>query len=665
MYLLSELNIFSLLFLLFLWWLSGDLILQKYFPNKEEDRIPLAFGLGLILNTFSVNILGRVLSSGTLFWSSAVLWVIIAFALHIKNIRDIKLPTKKSIPPLLITAAMAILFTLIGRGFGFFDDHQNLPPVSMMATGVIPPRFAFDPSLMFGYHYFLLLVSSTFVQTASAYPWTALDLARGIALTLTLMYGGILAYRMTSSRVAQFFSMVFIAFAGGARWIMLLIPATWLNQISTSVKLIGSGADSAPNLRLALFKNWNIEGTGEIGLPFMYGSGLDPSFSMLHNGWGTSAIMIVLLLLLLTRGKKITWPQAPFLIIPLASLALANEVTFVFLYIGLVLALAIRIIQERSLKNMFHDQMVQKIFVVFFAAGLISLFQGGMLTEIFYGLFKTPAPDNKDTYFKVGFSLVQPTFLSAHLGYLRLLKVKHWIPILAETGLAVFALPITVWHTRQAIKNDQWIKAAWILSIFASLAMMFFEYTGNAGPTAISRMQAHFLSVIKILAVPLVWNWAKQRSENIQVTALSVGALTIFSGAAMFGVQLTAAPKPVSAIFLGEQDTVMYQKYWNTLDTNTMLFDPVYPRGVTIFGLPTRSNITMGLNTPEWKAFKAAPDPISLSKAGYGYLYADLSYYQEYKALLTNPCVTQIEKIPENANPENGRILLNLSNCTK
>lgn len=665
MYLLTELNIFSLLLLLLLWWVSGDLILQKYFPNKEEERVTLALGLGMILNAFGANILGRFISSEILFWLTAIVWILIALVLHAKDLKDIKLPSKNALPSLVIFAVLATLFTLIGRGFGFFDDHQNLPPISMMATGVIPPRFAFDPSLMFGYHYFLLLVASTFVQTTSAYPWTALDLARGITLALTLIYGGILAYRMTSSRFAQFFSMIFIAFAGGARWIMLLIPATWLNKISTSVKLIGSGADSAPNLRLALFKNWNVEGVGEIGLPFRYGSGLDPSFSMFHNGWGTSAILIVLLLLLLTRGKKLAWRQTPFLIIPLSMLALANEVTFVFLYIGLVLALGIKAFQGRSIQKVARDRTAQIVFTVFFAAGVISLFQGGMLTEIFLGFFKQTDPGDKDTYFRVGFSLTQPTFLSAHLGYLRLLNIKHWIPIIAETGLVILVLPITIWHTRQAIKNDNWIKAAWILSIFASLAMLFFKYTGNAGPTAISRMQAHFLSVIKILAVPLVWNWAKRRSENIQVAALSFGVLTVFSGVAMFGVQLTAAPKPVSAIFLGDPDAAMFEKHWNTLDKNMMLFDPVYPRGVTVSGLPTRSNITMGLNTDEWRTFKGSPDPVALAAAGYGYFYSDQSYYQEFRSILSDPCVSLVDKLPDSEDTENGRILLDLTQCTK
>ena len=664
MYLLDELNFLSLLILLVLWWISGDLILQKFFTSNSSERAVLAIGFGLVLNIFSANLLGRFITTDVLFWGIALGWVIIALLFHGKSFKNLKYPDRSSVFSIVLFGILAILFTLIGRGFGFFDDHQNLPPLSMMAAGDIPPHFAFDPTLMFGYHYFLLLFGAAITKTTGAAPWTALDLARGITLSLTLIYGGILAYRLTHSRIAQFFSALVIAFAGGVRWILLFLPASWLNQISSSVILIGSGEDSGPNLKTALFKSWKIEGTGEIDLPFVYGSGLDPSFSMFHNGWGTSAILLVLLLLLLTGNKKPTWRTMPFLAITLASLALANEVTYVFLYLGFIGALLLKMVRAKSIKKTLFDQELVVYFTAFFIAGLFALLQGGMLTEIFLGLFTTPDPANKETYFRVGFSLVPPAFLSAHLGSLSLLNPKHWFPILGEVGLIILALPFVVKHIFSTLDTDDWFTSAWIISLFASLAMIFFEYTGNAGPTAISRMQAHFLSVIKLLAVPLIWNWAKSKSENLQVAVLGLGMAAIFSGVAIFGAQITAMPRPVNAIFLEDVDTTMFYRHWNTLDRNSLVFDPVYPRGVTILGIPTRSSITMGENLPEWRALKASPDPYDLFSAGFGYVYTDLNYYQDKKSLLNSDCVLILDKISREGS-NIGRILLSLENCTK
>lgn len=666
MYLLEELNFFPLFLLLFLWWLSGDLLLQKFFNTNDNERLPMAIGVGLTLNTFTANILGRSIPTDLLFWITSVGLFLVSLAVHWRDLKRFKFPLKNYFSSLFALTALTILFTLIGRGFGFFDDHQNLPPLSMMATGDIPPRFAFDPTLMFGYHYWLLLVGATFTRVAGAAPWVALDLARGLTFALTLTYGGALAYRLTANHIAKFLSMLVIAFAGGARWLLLLIPASWLNQISTNIALIGSGADSGPNLRTAIFKVWNIEGTGEVGLPFMYGSGLDPSFSMFHNGWGTSAIMLILLIFLLAGHTKPTWKTAVFFIVPLAALALANEVTYVFLYIGFVLTLLAKMIAERSIRKTFTDPTIRVVFSIFVISGLVSLVQGGMLTEIFNGIIFPTAPSEKETYFRVSFSLVQPAFLSAHLGTLRLLEPKHWLAILAETGFIILALPITISYARGTIKDGNWFRAAWIMSVLPSLAMLFFEYTGNAGPTAISRMQAHFLSVIKLLAVPLIWIWLKDRSEVLRIYALGFGLVTIFSGFAMFGVQLTAMPKPISAIFLGPLDTKMFNDHWNTLDPNGMVFDPVYPRGVTILGIPTRSSITMGENLPEWKALREDPDPYALKAAGYDHFYSDLKYYQNNRSVLDVDCVSIVdERAVKDGTAEDGRILLNLSRCTQ
>src|SRR5205807_1675047 len=106
------------------------------------------------------------------------------------------------------------VFTLIGRGLSIFDDYQNLPQVSSMALGDIPPHFAFDPRVVWSYHYFLLLVAAQFTRLAGAGPWAALDLARGLTLALALALAGMLAYRLTRSRVAAGLSVAFLFFVG-------------------------------------------------------------------------------------------------------------------------------------------------------------------------------------------------------------------------------------------------------------------------------------------------------------------------------------------------------------------------------------------------------------------------------------------------------------------
>jgi len=127
-----------------------------------------------------------------------------------------------------------------------------------------------------------------------------------------------------------------------------------------------------------------------------------------------------------------------------------------------------------------------------------------------------------------------PAVLSAHLGTLSLLNPIQWFVILAETGLVIFALPWVVKYGLQLVRAEKWLEAAWVLSIIPSLLTVFTEYTGNAGPTALSRMTAHFLLILKIYAVPLLWLWARERSEAVQNHLLGWGLAASLSGLALF-----------------------------------------------------------------------------------------------------------------------------------
>jgi hypothetical protein len=663
MYLLSELNLFPALLLLALWTLGGWLISARNFNLPAHEQGLIGMGVGLVTGTWLANWLARFLPAGIAFWGAALLTVALGLFMAWPLKRD--LFDREAFQPRAwaLFIVFVIVFTLIGRGFAFFDDHQNLAPVSIMAAGDIPPHFSFNPDLRFGYHYFLLLVASQFVRLANAGPWTALDLARGLTLALTLTYGGFVARRITHSRLAQAVSMVFIAFAGGARWLFLLLPLALQRQLSSSIQLIGSGADTGPNLLIAIYKYWKIEGLGPLPFPFMFGSGLDPSFSMFHNGWGTSAITMALLLVLLAGAQGLRSAKSAIpIVILLASMALANEVTFAFLYFGLIFAALTWAIQKRSLRL---PRSLWTWVGLLFIGGVLALVQGGMFTEIARGWVERQASGGGSTYFKVGFALGLPTVLSAHLGYLSLLNPLQWVAILGETGLAVFAVPIVLKQLPGFSRDENWLEAALIGSIIVSLLTVFVQYTGNAGPTAASRMQAHFLTVVKIYAVPLVWVWASKHGENLKTAVFAWGLATIFSGISLFGLQLAAMPNPVYAIYLDQLDAQMFTHQWDRLAPHSMVYDPNYPRAAAIFGRPIRSSITMGENLPEWNTLNEDPDPYKLKAAGYDYLYVDLKYLTKYSSIIQQSCVRLIDQVEDKngARVVDARYLFGVTDC--
>jgi hypothetical protein len=675
MYLFSELSLPPLLILLALWTVGGWLILSR-FELPTHERGLLGLGVGLTLSALFANLTARFLPTTVAFWLAAILTLAIGIILawpftplsspHFPRSSAENGGNEGGIFQWLSFAALVLFITLIGRGLGIFDDYQNLTQLSSMALGDIPPHFVYDPRILWSYHYFLLLVAAQFTRLAEAPPWVAMDLARGLTLALTLFYGAFLARRLTGSRVAAALSAGFLFFVGGARWILLLLPASLLTRISTSVTLIGSGADSGSSLAAVLYNNWKIQGLGPFPFPFIYGSGLDPSLTMAHAGYGASMFMLVLLVILLT-GKGKGWIQQAVLAVLLAALALANEVTFAFLYAGLIFAVLFWVIRNRTFKL---PASLWAFAPAVIGGGVIALLQGGVFTGMLLGIFgQVGGTEAGEALYKVSFALRLPTVLSAHVGTLSLLNPLHWFVILAETGLVVFVLPWAFRYGGKLIREERWLEAVWVFSMIPSLLTIFLEYTGNAGPTALSRMTAHFLMVLKFYAVPLLWIWAKEKSETLQPALLGWGLAAALSGIGLFSLQIPAMPNPLYAEFIAPIDAKMYQKHWGTLQPGALVFDTSPQRGPTVLGLHTLSGIHYGPPTyPEWYQLADDPDPFAMNRAGFRYLYLELSYWRKFADHFDDSCVQIIDDMQETASDGRvieQRVLLDVGKCGK
>ena len=663
MYLFSELNFIPLIILLALWAFGGWMMVARAFNLDSSERAWIGLGVGLTTGTLLANVLARFLPTTIAFWGAALLTVALGAALAWPLKRD--LFPKEAFQPVrwfLFLVAVFVL-TLIGRGLGIFDDYQNLPQIPSMALGDIPPHFAFDPRLTWSYHYFLLLVAAQFERLTGAAPWTALDLARGLTLALTLALGGTLAYRLTRSQTAATLSVMILFFAGGARWILLLLPARLLQSASSSVTLIGSGADTGPNLSAALYKYWEIQGLGPLPFPFMYGSGLDPSLVMAHAGYGASMVMLALLLVLLA-GQARGWMSQAVLALLLGALALANEVTFVFLYAGLVFTAFFWVLKHRSIRL---PQSFWRLVPALTAGGLLALVQGGVFTGVISGWVGRLTGVQAEALYKVSFEMRLPAVLSAHLGTLSLLDPVQWCLILAETGLVIFALPWTIKYGLGLIRDEKWLEAAWVFSMIPSLLTIFVEYTGNAGPTALSRMTAHFLLILKIYAAPLLWLWVKERSETLKIALLGWGLAACLSGLSLFGLQIAAMPNPVYAEYLDNLDAQMYEKHWGTLPADALVFDPDPIRGTTVLGLHAISSNNYGPpSNPAFVALAADPDPYKINAGGYRYVYSDLPYWRKYAPRFEQACVVKLDQLQEtgaDGKVSDLRWLLDVSAC--
>lgn len=676
----------KLLFPLWLlaWALGGLLLASSAFHLPRRLIFGVGLTLGAVTQAWFANLFGFVLPAPVAFWGGALLTLalglIFSWPLRFEKLRDLIPVSWGQVAALLF---LAYLFTAIGRGLLLFEDYQNLPTISLMARGDIPPTFALDPNVRFGYHYLMLLFAAQITRLGGIVPWNALDFTRGLFFALTLLLTYLWVARMTRSRLAAFAGALFAAFASGTRWLLLFLPTRWVASLSESVTLLGSAAQSVPDLARGLTLPWAIDGGPPLPFPFAFVNGIAPPLVLSHGGSGMMVSALIVLILIVYRFWR-DWRGSLVMVILLAALANLSEHAYLAAFVGLGLALLLHWIRTRSLK-------IPRDYLPWIglgaASGFFAAIQGGVLTEIIRGLLGPKAgAAATDSYFTVGFSLnPHPTVISGHLGLLDLTNPRQLVVALFEIGPIIFALPIVAVWGWKMLKAHRWWDAALVFGGVMGLASLFLQYEGSAGVTATSRLFGDLLTPLTIYAVPLLWTWANHRekdqpqkiqsdalnlskgtqkqktegtflrvpswplclkgfySNTAKLTLLALGFIATFSGLILFGVELTAAQKPVLPLAMQPMDVQIYNEYWDKLPSDALVFDTLPARAVTIFGRFTDSNETWYVPKASWIALAQNPFPRDLRAAGFDYFYYSQinweSFSPEVQSALEDPCV--------------------------
>jgi hypothetical protein len=362
---------------------------------------------------------------------------------------------------------------------------------------------------------------------------------------------------------------------------------------------------------------------------------------MAHYGYGVSAGLIILLLILLA-GRQTTWKAGVVFIALIASLALANEVDFGLFYLGVLAVAIIWIVRNKTVRPPASARFWMVIIVV---AGIIVLVQGGFLTEFVRSRILPDAAQGA-SYFTAQFFLIPPAVIAAHLGKLSLFHPYQLLAAIFEVGPLVLGVPFVLSWGYRALREERWIQAGVAAAVIPSLLSVFVEYSGNADITATTRFLSIMLFLCKILAIPLLWLWLQKQPAWKHTVAYGLVAVTMFAGIMLFAIQLVAVPRPVYADFITDMDARFHERYWDRLaPPAAWVFDPGYSRSQTVFGRQADSLARWGVFTPEFLALVEDPDPYRLNSAGYSYLYADKDYWKQHDSQLAQPCVNVLETI--------------------
>jgi hypothetical protein len=350
----------------------------------------------------------------------------------------------------------------------------------------------------------------------------------------------------------------------------------------------------------------------------------------------------------------------------IASLALTNEIAFLLIGFGFVLVILTWMIAHRNFKL---PRNLLGWTGILLGAVLGAILQGGMLTEIVRSRFFSV--NAEASYFDTSPSLVwPPAIVSAHLGSLSIFNPSQLFAALVEIGPVVLVTPLVFAWAWKSFRLGKWYEAALSAASFGSLIALFVAFKGPLF-TATPRLMGDWFFVCMLYSAPLLWIWARKRSEAVQIAAVTSGLVTTLSGLVLFGLQLIAIQKPVYATFITPMDAKMTQEYWNKLEPRALIFDPVIYRGPTVFGRFTDSSPSWYLKSPGWLALADAPDPFKIHAAGFDYMYFDSDYWNSLtpaeQGLFSASCVEQVAQVDgihsEKDFTKDFRRLLNIRNC--
>ncbi|MGB2894576.1 MAG: hypothetical protein WBB65_00255, partial [Anaerolineales bacterium] len=367
----------------FLFTLGGWLLSMHAFKLKSRERVVVGFGLGLALTLWFSNLLGRWLPPQIAFWGAAGLVLILGFLSTIWSDRPFLDKTDLQVWPLLLFfVGITLLFTLMGRGLGIFDDRKNLSIISTMAAGDIPPHFYMNSGFLFKYHYGFQLFSASLMRVGGLFPWSAFDLSKGITAALAIALAYLWGWRVTYRKLGGVITAFVLTFASGGRWLLTLLPPSILSRAGAQLTLWGSAAQSAPNLLQGLSSAWIVEGGPPVPIPFAFVNGILQPFILYLQAGPKSLALVLLLLLLLIFRRRVNRFGLIVITLLIAMWGLTAEAEFVLFALGLfTVFIMLRTWRKKPLWRL----ELRTATIVLAIASVIIIFQGGTITETVRG----------------------------------------------------------------------------------------------------------------------------------------------------------------------------------------------------------------------------------------------------------------------------------------
>jgi len=631
------------------------------FNLRPRERLYTAISCGLLLFILFANLFTKIIPISTAFWASPISILVLGLLSAWRSDKKPKFPLTDFLvwKQILAFLLLFLFFTGVNRGLAIYDDYANLPIVSTIAIGDIPPHFYLNPAVKLDYHYALHLLAASLVRVGGLYPWSALDVYKSLSIALAVILAYLWYRRYFRGQLVWLWIGIFTLFASGTRWLLLFLPANLLQLIGARVHLLGSGLQSGADLYTALLSPWRIAGSGPLEFPFAFTGGL---LQPLTLSIGSSAALAPITLFLLLARRRWQPSQGILYGVLLASTALISESNFIIIFGGILVAALIHSGMKRNMTTASN-------YIWVLLPGLVLVpFMGGVMTEIAQRWINFTSENS--ILVSPGLPALAlrwpPAIVSAHLGELSLFDPSQLLVALAEIGPALLIAPLVSIAAWSYIRSRKIIPGGIaLMAVLVFLIPLFIRFLDR--DRDISRLTATALSIWIILGFPHLWIAYRRGKPWLKFTLSAGFIIAIVSGLSLLPSQIVAFASPQLSYFIQEPDALMHKNYWDKLDKGAWVLDIRYPyRPVVLFGRTTGPTFqTLYLSLPEFRSFREDPDPNKIAAAGYEYVYIDRDTWQDLNIVQRQyfqaACVKQIAEYTTRQG--DFRRLLNIQMC--
>jgi hypothetical protein len=661
-------------------WVGGWLLATHAFKLNKGERLLVGLGLGIVLYTWLVNLLGHWLSVDAAFYGAALLVLVagLAFAWRRKEGTWFNREDLNVWPWLLMGFALIWLFLRWSKGLALFDEHKNLSLISIIANGDIPPHYAPEGGFYFAYHYGFHILGASLMRLGSMLPWSAFDTAKSVLWGVALLLAGLLGRRYIGRRWGAWATGGILALATGTRYLLLLMPPGFLLQADKLIHLQGTSALIGKPFSEALTSGWLVDGGPPMQYIFGFLNGIMEPFVMAHQGPNTLSVLILLLVWLLLPKLAGRW-SALLLTAVFAMWALAWETTYALFVLGFFLFAGIYYWRNRNLD-------LPDFKPVLAAAALsvpVVLLQGGTLTEmarnlIFgagahlqtasaaLGVGLASIGSFAPTLDLLGFSLRwPPAIVSSHLGALNLFSPVQLIVGLFEIGPVLLFTPwITRWAWRRAQAGD-WALGVLMISAWVGFIIpIFLLYESDRD---ISRLSGQALLTWTLMLTFMVAERTFTWKPFVRKVGIAALALTVFGGIVITGTQFSAATSTQLGDGFNKLDAAITAQMWGKIPEDARVFGPLGSTTI-LSGHLTGQLLDEAPANSVWEIILNAPTLQNLLKWHFDMVYIDSRWWDglpakmQAQASLDASCVETLAEVWDNSHV-NFRRLMDLRGC--